>query len=229
MSLGSAGRPSTTTVDPTPPALRPIQQQLAAMMSARLQGQGRASVPTYGQGMPNILSQLYGMNPRTGAANGAPLGGGVPPTPYTPWGPQPDPMRPPIRPLTLGAQPTAPSPNMGMPSAGITLPNGGMPDPVTPTPLGSTLQPPPPTTRPLVGDMPPIQPPSQPMVNPLMSPQQPYVNPFQVDLGGLTRGGPMGMYQGSNYTGPYQQLPTYDPLNSGSRLMYAMNNLYGSY
>jgi hypothetical protein len=76
MSLGSAGRPSTTTIDPTPPALRPIQQQLAAMMSARLSGQGRASVPTYGQGLTNIQQQLYGVNPRTATTPAIPGGGG---------------------------------------------------------------------------------------------------------------------------------------------------------
>lgn len=56
--------PKITQIDPTPYALRPLQEQLAAMFAAILGGPPpRSNVPNFGGAqLPNIYQQLYGVN-----------------------------------------------------------------------------------------------------------------------------------------------------------------------
>jgi hypothetical protein len=246
MSLGSAGRPSTTTIDPTPPALRPIQQQLAAMMSARLSGQGRASVPTYGQTLPNIQQQLYGVNPRPAVTPpGLGGGGGIISPPDKPqfggwshgWGatPDPRPTLPPLQPTGGGdlvpfANDTIPETLQPFSPVAPNIPFNPTPESLTPTGI--------PSTRPLpFSPEGMLQSTAQPesMSPGTISPPRP--TPMQMPLYGdssilnmlarLTRGGPMGAPQGGSYVGPGMQLPRYGDLSSGSRMMYSMNSPYG--
>ena len=105
--------PSITTIDPTPPQLRGLQQQLAQMFQARLGGQGQ--MPLYGQmnpGYGNIHQQLYGQMPTMG---GGPQGQ-IPQLPPGAGRPIPPPQRP-------GSLPPGWTPPHSVPNSwsGITL------------------------------------------------------------------------------------------------------------
>lgn len=115
MSFGTS--PSTMTVDPTPPQLRPLQNQLVQMLMGRMSGQGKTSVPTYGSALGNVQQQLYGIDPRSSSKQ---VGGFGPPPTRAPTGPRYGPggnmptfgdtQRPPMLPAgpMLGEPPSGP-------------------------------------------------------------------------------------------------------------------------
>lgn len=252
MSFGT--QPSTMTVDPTPPGLRPMQNQLVQMLMSRLSGGGRASVPTYGSNMPNVQQQLYGMNPRTPSTQVRGMGspGSYPQgnVPIQPPNPVPSQPRTPIS-GSGGATPfNTPAPVMAPPTYGNAgegprIGTGQGPMNMPPTAIA-----PPADAQPWGMQYPGIPTMGQAGGGLLSAneyrgpngyqnaqgqwvvPQQttpPPISPLQqmpqaTDMSELTRGGPTGIMQGGQ--NPWT-LPTYGNVMNGSGLIRAMSNPYG--
>jgi hypothetical protein len=212
MSFGTS--PSTMTVDPTPPQLRPLQNQLVQMLMGRMSGQGRTSVPTYGSALGNVQQQLYGIDPRSASRQ---VGGFGPPPTRTPTGPRygsgggnmptfGETQRPPMvdaGPM-LGQPPASPG-GMTAVAPPIMMAPGEYNGPQGYYNASGQWQS---TGGPPMGAPPPIGDPV----------------PMNLQPMDLTRGGPTGSMQGAS--SPWN-MPTFGSVMNGSGLIRANSNPYG--
>lgn len=120
--MGRSAQPTQTHVNPTPPALQPMQQMMAAAMQQRMMHPSQAA-PGLPAGM-DIFQQLYGQSMPTGAPiqpqGTAPRGPMAPPTgrPYGPMMPPPQ-----VMPPNMQMSPPAGAPMVGLEGLPMTPPS----------------------------------------------------------------------------------------------------------